>query len=415
MLIITAFLPVVAENLPKGVGSFRYFWAPLWLISLLLFKGKETLSNFVILNFLIYGISLFILFSLVWNNIDLRSRTSLIEEFYWMITVVSVLYYYIFSKDIHGLILIIKLIFIFIGITSVITIVVSYINPLYARLLTQSSSGFYNTAEGNYFLRMGAAQYSFGQSLICIFPILIFFYKIIEKSLILKWVIITYLILMFYTIIRMQFFANILLSLILILISFLGGKRIKLSVFIVCMFLGITFLIPKSYYSDLLISFSYYFDAGSENFNKIKDLSEFISEPDESGETASRLSRYPVLFNVFVKNPIFGDAHATNPDNDETGYHLHWMNKLATTGLCGVLLFFLPHFIFIKNWVKRFSKEYAFFAAISYLGFFGLGLMKAIAGKEIWFIYFFIIPGMYYLTCQYKENEKVELNKLLKL
>jgi hypothetical protein len=336
-----------------------------------------------------------------------------------MITFVTILYYYLTTKDYPGLTLIIKWAIFCIVITAIISIIASFINPLYARLFTSSPFEYMNTSEGSILFRMGVGTYSFGQGLICLLPCLIYYYKQEKKPLFTKWMLILYITFMYIALLRMQFFANILLATVVMIISMLGSKYIKLSISIVFTVISIALFIPKDFFSDVLNATSNTFDVGSENYKKMTDMAEFINTEDlESSGTGKRLSRYPVLFETFSKNPIFGNASSKNPDNIKGGYHLHWMGKLSATGILGLLLFFYPHYFLIKSWFKHFKKQHAYFLGISILSFLALGFMKTIAGRDIWGTYLFIIPGMYYLSIinkdTYRKNTRVRkrfLNK----
>lgn len=397
MLMVIALLPVVSENLPKILGSFRFFWAPLWLLSLLIFKGRLFLKPDIV-RFLIYGIIMAVLIPTLWYNMDDWLIKNLREEFYWMITFLTVIYYFLYFKDYYGLALITKWSLIFIGITACLSIVASFINPMYARLLTQAISGFRYTREGIFFVRMGAGQYSFGQALICLFPLLIYYYKWGKVQLFPRWVILLYIVIIFVAVVRMQFFSNIIISTIVIIISLLGSKRIKVSIFILVIFLGFLLILPKTFYSTILLNVSSYFEEGSENYTKSLDVAEYLEgENAEKSKTAGRLERYPMLIEAVMNNPVFGNAALENPSEIGAGYHLHWMGKLGATGLFGLLLFFFPHFYFIKSILKQFDEKYIFFASISFLAFFTLGFIKTISGRDIWFSYFFLITGIYYL------------------
>jgi hypothetical protein len=324
---------------------------------------------------------------------------SLREEFYWMITAVTIIAYFRISKDYKGLILTVRLALIFIGITAIMSIIASIIDPLYAREYTASGYDYLQTNKGALIGRLGVGTYSYGQGLICLFPVLIYCYKQQKNILFPKWGLLLYILLLYITIVKMQFFANILISTVVIIVSFLGSKRVSISIAIVFLLLLVVIIVPKEIYTDLLISIGNQFDVGSEYYNKTTDLAGFITTGDvETGITGRRLARYPMLFEAFSKNPMYGNAASDNPEYILSGYHLYWMGKIGATGILGLFLFLYPHIYLIKRWFVQFNKSYFYFATISLLAFFTLGLMKTIAGRDIWTVYLFIIPGLYYLT-----------------
>lgn len=90
------------------------------------------------------------------------------------------------------------------------------------------------------------------------------------------------------------------------------------------------------------------------------------------------------------------------------GAHLYWMNKLTTTGIIGIILFIIIPFNFLKNTLRHFSLTYKFFYILASLSILCYGLMKVIAGRETWYAFFIIIPGLYYLPLLKRKSNKME-------
>lgn len=396
LLITASFLPVVANNLPPVIGSYRFLWAPIWLLSLLIFY-PQILKHKLIIYLLLYGlIFLFILFNSLWINMREWDRKMITDEYYTFIVSISVIAYFRISTDYVGLAWLSRLAGVFIVITALLSIISSFIDPMYARNL---SGNWYGTEEKEYFSRLGGGAYGFAGALVALFPVGIYFFRNNNLVRLPKIIIAAIIIVCFFSLIRMQIFANILIAFFSLIFSMLGSKRIKRSVIISGIVLLIILLIPTSYYSGLLSSASTYFEPNSETYSKLNDLSSFVSddyEPDATG-AGGRLARYPLLTNAFLATPFLG--HYTSPEITDIGPggHLYWMNKLTIFGILGFVPFLLIHYIFIRSSLRYVNKEYLFYYLISVVSIIILGLFKNLAGREMWFVYFVILPGFFNL------------------
>ncbi len=144
------------------------------------------------------------------------------------------------------------------------------------------------------------------------------------------------------------------------------------------------------------------FQSESEMSYKLNDMSRFLdsedlSSPSENTAVGSRVARYPLLFKAFLNNPFFGYYASDHPNNIAQGNHLYWMSRLTIFGIFGFLFYASIHFQIIKSNLKFFNKEFSFYYLLSIISVILLGLMKNLAGKELWFSYITILPGLYYL------------------
>jgi hypothetical protein len=184
-----------------------------------------------------------------------------------------------------------------------------------------------------------------------------------------------------------------------IILSILGRKNIKRSLFIIGFIFIIAILIPKAFYSNVLIELSMYFNPDSETFNKLNDMAIFLIKTDYvTSGTGARAARYPLLINAFLTDPVWGYYATRNTYDISSGGHIYWMNRLTVLGLMGFIPYIIIHFLHIKTTTKYFNKEFTLYFLISIFSIIILGLLKNISGRQLWFMYFFIIPGLYYLT-----------------
>ncbi len=207
----------------------------------------------------------------------------------------------------------------------------------------------------------------------------------------------------------MQIFTNILIAVLVVLFSFVGSKnlnKIYILSFIVLIFL---IIIPLHFYAETLSSASSWFPRNSNIHFKLTETAKFLEGNYSNSDITGRADRYPLLINEFLANPILGNL-VNGPYKDiYQGYHLYWMNKLTIYGILGTLPFLFILYSYIKNNIKYFDREFVFYFILSIASILVLGLMKVIIGREIWFTFFIIIPGLYYL--QILKNSEKRLGK----
>jgi hypothetical protein len=412
MLIASTYLPLVFNNLPPLLRS-HHLWTFIWVISLLVFNTKILLHK-AIIYLLSYGILLYLATETIWSSIDSWNHRRLFFEFYEIAIGVSVVTYFQQSKDYIGLAKIAKWAIVFLCITAIMTIVTSIINPLYARNLTGlASASSENEIESILsFKRYGGGTYSTAGAFMCLFPILIYYYKNIKLSLITKKQIIIFSIIIFLALLGMQIFGNILIAIVFIMIASLGMKKIKSSILVIILFFSIVAVIPKEVYVNSLITISDYFNKDSELSFKFRDMATFIETgadiKDNSTSAGGRVERYPMLLETFVKAPLLGCYFFSDKSGngyDAVGAHLHWMNKLTITGIIGIIFFLFIPYNFIKNNSRLFSQGYRFYYILASLSILSYGLIKQLGGRDTWYAFFIILPGLYYLPLLSKRND----------
>ena len=316
---------------------------------------------------------------------------------------ISVLTYFRLEQDYEGFALIIKWTLLFIFVSAIMSIITAYINPLYARDLTGISA--VNESERVKILgytKYGGGNYSFASALVCLFPMLIYLYKNNDNSIFKKYQILLMGIIFFYALIKMQIVANILVAFIIIILSLLGRKNLKKSISIYIILLIIIVAIPSYIYAELFYNAATIFDTNSEIYFKLNEMGTFFITGGtvENNAISGRYARYPLLMQSFLSNPLWGGK--------EWNGHLFWMNKLAVYGLLGTLPFIYIIYYYVKKNIKYFDDEFSFYFLLSIFSIIGLGLMKALTGRELWYTFFIILPGFYYL--QYLKQPQI--NKL---
>jgi len=404
MLAASTFLPLVFNSLPPLVRS-HHVWTTLWIFSLLIIYPKIFLNK-AIVYLIIYGLFLFIAIETIWKSMDDWNSTTLFTEYYQIAIGVIVMKYFHQCKDYVGLAKLVRWSIVFLCITAIMTIISAAIDPMYARNIIGVSAVTEESKKAVIlsFQKYGGGSYSTAAAFMCLFPILVYYYKNIELSLISKKLIVAFSIIVFYALLGMQIFGNIIIAAIFGIISILGMKKIKQSILVICLFFSIAVIIPRDVYVKSLFAIGDRFKKDSELNYKFRDLATFIETganiEDNSTGTADRAERYPELFQTFIKSPFFGCFFHT--DSTANGYngegaHLYWMNKITTTGIIGLILFLIIPFNFLKSSLSHLSLNYKFFYILASLSILCYGLMKAIVGRETWYSFFILLPGLYYL------------------
>ena len=400
ILMVTTYLHLLTNNLPPIIRS-HHFWAPIWFFSLLLFAPR-VLTHKLFLYVLVTGsVLVFILLNTIWIDVREWDQSKVTGEFYVFSVALSMYAYFRVYEDYEGLVIVLKWVMLFVGITAIMSIYSSVVDPMYARNLVGG-----RIEEMDEVRRYGGGSYGFAGALVCLFPMIVYYYKNSLKIPFSKPVILLFGLVCFAALIRMQIFANVLLAVCVITFSLLGTKNIHTSMLFSVILLLLIIVTPSNFISDSLISIGDYFDTESMIYSKIIELAIYIEVGGGYDETGygGRAARYPLLWEGFKENPLFGFYNSDSKLDIGAGGHLYWMNKLTVFGIFGFIVFALIFYFHYRENIIQFDREFLFYFVLSALSVIALGLMKNLSGREFWYMYFFIIPGMYYLPLQKNKN-----------
>jgi len=397
MAILTTSLYIVANNLPPGLGSFRFFWGPMALLLILLVK-PATYTKTPMKFLLLYGfISLILLQYTLWNNMNDWNRLSLLEEFYALVVFTAIFCYYWIRHDFKGLAIVGKLSFLFI----LITIISTHIALCFDSYIVRKSASPVNftSFQSEIFRLTGAAGYGYAQALVCLIPILIYHIKFRKKMIFSRKILFVILILIIFLHIRAQVFANLIVAFVITILSFTGAKNAKKSFILIALLIILIILIPTSFYADMLVTISSHFDSDSNIYFKLNDFAKFIQQPEFEASTAAglRAARYTLLLEAFLSQPLLGDSSYNSPFYIESGFHIYWMYKLTLLGIFGFLFFVFVLYQIYKRIRSLFDNSFAFYYFLSVAAFILLGLIKNISGREPFLMLIVVIPGLYFV------------------
>lgn len=393
--IMSTTLYVVANNLPTGVGSFRFFWAPLTLIALAVVKPsiyvKRPVSYVVLYGVLFFGLLQFTL----WKYMDDWNRNALLEEFYVLIVFVAIFQYYRLRNDYKGFATLGKYSFYFVLVTIFMSHIALFFDPMIIR--NSVSTGELIGNQISFFKRIGAGGYGYMQALVLVVPLIFYYIKNPLQSLWPKWVWVLFIILIWLLILRANVFANVLaIAIVTIMSGF--GNYIRKYIILLFALTAILFLIPIESYGNLMFSIANLFGDNSFMHDKFYDLALFItsSGTDASTGAGGRADRYPLLLEALLQSPFFGAASKESSLYVGAGGHLYWMNKLALLGIIGFSVFMFMFAKIYKSIVTLFDKQFSYYYFLSAMAFVLIGLMKNISGREPFFVLILFIPGLYF-------------------
>lgn len=388
LVMVSTYLPIVFVNLPPIVKS-HHLYTTLWFITLI-FLRPDIFKDSLFLFCLLQGVFIYLLVLFFYSEVSGEFTEPLLEEFYSIIVSVSIYRYYIISEDLSGLATLVKRTFYCIIITAILSIITSIINPMYARDLIGISELVGKDLESVLaYKKFGGGQYDFFSGIICLFPILIYYYQNSNLSIWRKKHLVVFIIILFFCLVRVQIFANILISVVVILLCLVGSVNRKRSLIAIFIFVFGLSLIPIQYYSTLFLFFSDQFSTDSDLHIKLRDLGAYLVTGGVDTEAGSRAQRFPMLMKIFLSNPICGGG--------EGNHHMYWMNKLAVFGILGTLPFVMFVMKFVRASANRFRKEFVYFFVLSIMAIIALGFMKALVGRNLWYTFFLLVPGCYYL------------------
>ncbi len=403
ILIITTYLPVLTKNLPPLIRS-HHLWAVIWVISLITL-APGIFKNKLLLYVIIYQ-AVFALFVIagLWTGIDNWTIKSVSYDMYYITIAFTLITYYRYSGDYYGLAFIVKWTMIFVGVTAIMSIYSSIIDPLYARKIT--GGDFEGLDE---VFKYGGGTYGYAAALVCLFPVFFYYFKNNTESIFTRTQIVVFGFLCFIALFRIQIFANIIVAVIIILFSLFGRRDLKKSLLVLVVFSAVFIAIPTSFKTSFIEEVSGIVDQDSENKRKMDDLTEYLNTAGDETMAASRIARYFLLWKAFRASPFLGHLIKKNDYSISAGAHLYFMYRLTAFGILNFVLFFGIFIKHIKYNIRVFSQSFSFYFLLSAFSIIVLGLMKNLAGRELWYIYFFIIPGLYYLPLL-KKNKGLQYN-----
>lgn len=405
-------LYTVSNNLPILVGSFRWLWGPLAILFLTLKYLKFYISPLGLL-FIVYGfLSLVILQSTVWVQMDEWNRSQIFDDYY-ILFFCMLLFAFFANKSINHLAQIGKFSLFFIVLTLIVT---NIILTQEGTIVRDSAHEFYQDYRLAIAQRFGTANYGYAQGLVLLVPLVIFHIKnklVIYHNVFFNYVL---LFLIFVLTIRAQVFANILIFFILFLLAISSKQRRKSLYILIFSLLIIGSIIPEGTLPNAIRQSATFFPENSNTRLKVIDFAELTESKDltdETNEVSNRSNRYPELFEALLESPVFGAAYLKTSSYKAMGGHLYWMNRLALLGIPGFLFFVYIFFRSVKYVTRHINYKLLDSYKLTIFGFVLFGLMKNITGREPFLFLLIVVPSLYFLSL--KNNYDFYFSRPVKL
>lgn len=221
-LLITSLLPIVGNNLPI-LASYRWLWAPAFILYILLFESFILFRKQVIW-VLLYGIIyVWPIPSILWPYANDWYKEAIFEDFYGMLVPVLLFSIYYSKKYWYNWERLSKLSILFIVFTGLMTVISAHIDPLIVR--ASYSDSRFEMSNYNFFYRLGFGSYGYMAAILSLFPLIVYFLKKGNRFWLNKKVLISFLFFLFIVLIYSQIFANIIVASFTILFSFLGDRK----------------------------------------------------------------------------------------------------------------------------------------------------------------------------------------------
>ena len=376
---------------PFRVAQFYLLlWIPLIMLydfRLLLNKSMALALTFIVIMY--FGLEL------LWKDSILGSDEnrllSVLLEMISIIGSVMIYSYFLKSKDLKGLRIVIYSSLIFITITTIITINGLDINPMAVRL---NMSGNIDQIE-DVVKSLGLGGYGFFNGIMLLVPALAYFFNNPEFDIKKKIFILIFIIFLCYPIALGGLTTNLILAGLFFIYAALFVPIFKAKPYIPLLIISIFLFTFNHFTSDILKFLS---DVMMEGIikHKLNELSTTVKLMDynpESGRTYfaySRLTLTTQSLEGFLANPLIGSGNI--------GGHAYWLDRLAEYGLVGwlpIILIFYQQVKFQKYVLLKVHYQYFIISVYAIILF---GVLKGNAiNVQTMLVLFFLVPGIFLL------------------
>lgn len=403
--VASTLLYLVFRNVPSFPGSFAAFWAPSALL-MIFFARPKALARGPIIGIIFYGIiSVGILQYTLWKHMTDWNRIRILYEFVYLFVFTAVWNYFYLKQDFQRFAFLGRWAFIFVVITLFTTNIALFFDPTIVR--ASANNADFTPYQERLFRISGSMDYSYIQAIICLIPVLVFYIKKGTSLVFGRRFLIFILLLIIITEIRSLVFANILVTILITILSFVSSRNRRTVLLAVSLVAILAVAVPSSFYAGRIQDLSGLFPNNSLLNRKLAGIAVFIENPeiDKTSEIGSRAERYPQLIQALRYRPLLGHASYDSNLNISGGAHLYLMNRLTLWGIPGFLLFVFVLYTLFRTIGSRFDPEFRFYYYIAVLVLILLGLLKAIGGRELWLMLIVVIPGFYYLPLLKRNND----------
>lgn len=252
--------------------------------------------------------------------------------------------------------------------------------------------------EGRTFRALGLGGYGFFSAIPFLIPVLVYYFKHYARfNRRMATLMLLFIVLFMYVSYSASIVAPFIVSVFILIMSFMGRRRIRSSILTLVLMLLVVAVIPNQIIGDGMITLSQ--SISNKNMSrKIHDMGISystgvdVAEAEEGSDNSveHRASRVMINMNQFLKNPIIGAGVPADT-------HLYWFNLLAQYGMMGAFPIIWLLLVQFKI-IRKFDAEYKFYYLVSVIAFVVMLTIKAIGGYHYFIAMLLMVPGSYFLT-----------------
>ncbi len=389
----SVFLPVVFNRLPSPFHVSLFYWL-LWIPLIAVFH-HELLFKKSMLYVYLYLIIFFLGIPFFWEDVVVQGQLMTfgraLADIRWLFGGILMYTYFLNMKDYNGLAWVILAAFIFISITSIVSIIGLQIKPEVVRMVMSGRRD-----EIDIGLRtMGIGTYGFFNGVAFLLPTIVYFIRQKEVKTPVKFFIIAFIVLSITPMILANITATFLTATAFVLVAlFAKGRFFNYSLWIVSVLIVFLFVF-NTQTASFFYAASGWFGEGiikerTLDLGRAVELGDYDPEHGVTYFSTARLSRISFSLNAFLSSPIVGAG--------ESATHSYWIDRLAYFGILG----FFPWFFIFRDQIKRninsLDEHFVPFYLISFTAFIIFGLFKGgLVSSQTMLSIFFLAPGVCFL------------------
>ena len=371
-----------------------HFYFLLWIPVVFIYDYR-LLLNKNLLMVLVFVIIMYVGLGLFWEDRIFRGDTisfvSIIMEIIPFFGAVLMYLYFLKSEDQKGLRIVIYLSFLFIVITTILTIRGLMIEPMAVRF---AMSGRTDLIDLDVSI-LGIGGYGFFNGIMLLMPAMAYFMNKPEYGVIKKTFILLFVAFAIYPMVLAGITTTFLLAVVIFIYAAFFVKKFKAKLYIPIIIIVSGLFVLNHLTADLIHFISQQINE-SVIKTRLEDLSTTVRLMDFSPEEADtyfarvRLALTLQSLQGFLANPLIGTG--------DSGGHSYWLDRLAMFGLVGwfpILMIFYQQVKLQK--ITLLNAHYPYFL-VSIYAILLFGIMKGnVVSPQTMVVLFFLVPGIFLL------------------
>lgn len=382
-----------------------HFYFLLWIPLIILYDYKLLLNKSLLMVLLFVAI-MYLGLDVFWGDIVFKGAKvtlfAVLLEILPVYGAVLMILYFIKSGDQKGLKLLIYASFVFIIITTILTIRGLIIEPMAVRFIMAGRRDEIDVAVQS----LGLGGYGFFNSVMLLIPVFGYFLKKPGTGIAKKAFVLFFVAFAIYPMFLAGITTTVLFAVVFFIYSAYFIGRYSTRPITPIIIIGLFLFVFNNFTSDILVFVSDRLGEGwiKHRLDELAITVELRDYDPEEGITyfsRTRLSLTMQSLWGFLANPLTGTG--------DSGGHAYWFDRLAMFGLLGwlpIILIFFQHAKLMQNTLRKEHYPYYF---ISVVAIFLFGIIKGnVVSAQTMVVVFFLAPGMFLLEkLTAKQNNNV--------